>query len=82
MNCMEFLFCTNLLIVEVQNLNLNNVLNKFMSSQKILVTGGAGYIGSHICKLLAARGDVPTTVDNLSTGHPWAVKWGAGLRKK
>ena len=47
-----------------------------MSSQKILVTGGAGYIGSHICKLLAARGDVPTTVDNLSTGHPWAVKWG------
>ncbi len=47
-----------------------------MSFQKILVTGGAGYIGSHICKLLAARGDVPTTVDNLSTGHPWAVKWG------
>jgi UDP-glucose-4-epimerase GalE len=42
----------------------------------ILVTGGAGYIGSHICKALAEAGFVPLTVDNLSRGHAWAVKWG------
>ena len=42
----------------------------------ILVTGGAGYIGSHACKLLAAEGHVPVTYDNLSRGHRAAVKWG------
>jgi len=42
----------------------------------ILVTGGAGYIGSHACKALAAAGYEPVTFDNLSTGHDWAVKWG------
>ena len=42
----------------------------------ILVTGGAGYIGSHACKALAARGFVPITYDNLSRGNRWAVKWG------
>lgn len=41
-----------------------------------LVTGGAGYIGSHLCKLLARRGDLPVTYDNLSRGHRRAVKWG------
>jgi UDP-arabinose 4-epimerase len=43
---------------------------------KILVTGGAGYIGSHCCKALAARGFEPITYDNLSRGNRWAVKWG------
>lgn len=43
---------------------------------RILVTGGAGYIGSHTCKILAARGHVPVTFDNLVYGHEWAVKWG------
>jgi UDP-glucose-4-epimerase GalE len=43
---------------------------------KILVTGGAGYIGSHACKALAAGGFEPVTYDNLSRGNPWAVKWG------
>jgi UDP-glucose-4-epimerase GalE len=43
---------------------------------KILVTGGAGYIGSHACKAIASAGMVPVTYDNLSTGHEWAVKWG------
>lgn len=43
---------------------------------KILVTGGAGYIGSHTCKALAASGYEPVTYDNLSRGHEWAVKWG------
>lgn len=42
----------------------------------ILVCGGAGYIGSHMCKQLAQNGFVPVTFDNLSTGHRWAVKWG------
>jgi UDP-glucose-4-epimerase GalE len=42
----------------------------------ILVTGGAGYIGSHACKALAAKGYIPITYDNLSRGNVWAVKWG------
>ena len=42
----------------------------------ILVAGGAGYVGSHACKLLAAEGYTPVVVDNLSTGHRWAVQWG------
>lgn len=47
-----------------------------MSSKQILVTGGAGYIGSHTCKLLAEKGYQPVVVDNLVYGHEWAVKWG------
>jgi UDP-glucose 4-epimerase len=35
----------------------------------ILVTGGAGYIGSHACKALAAGGYLPIAYDNLSRGH-------------
>ncbi len=42
----------------------------------ILVTGGAGYIGSHTCKALAESGFNPIVLDNLSYGHKWAVKWG------
>ena len=42
----------------------------------VLVTGGAGYIGSHVCKALACAGFLPITYDNLSTGHAYAVKWG------
>ncbi len=42
----------------------------------VLVTGGAGYIGSHTCKALAAAEYVPVVLDNLSAGHAWAVKWG------
>jgi len=44
--------------------------------RKVLVTGGAGYIGSHVCKALHDAGITPVTFDNLSTGHSWAVKWG------
>jgi UDP-arabinose 4-epimerase len=43
---------------------------------KVLVAGGAGYIGSHTCKALAGAGHTPIVYDNLSTGHRWAVKWG------
>jgi len=42
----------------------------------ILVTGGAGYIGSHACKALKAAGYLPVTYDNLSTGWAQAVKFG------
>jgi UDP-arabinose 4-epimerase len=42
----------------------------------ILVTGGAGYIGSHACKALARAGYTPVTFDNFEYGHRWAVKWG------
>jgi UDP-arabinose 4-epimerase len=45
-------------------------------SVSILVVGGAGYIGSHTCKLIAAAGLSPVVFDNLVCGHPWAVKWG------
>jgi UDP-glucose-4-epimerase GalE len=40
------------------------------------VTGGAGYIGSHAAKLLASEGHEVVVLDNLDTGHEWAVKWG------
>ena len=43
----------------------------------ILVTGGAGYIGSHTCKALKLAGFDPVTYDNLARGNPEAVKWGA-----
>lgn len=48
-----------------------------MTSKKhILVTGGAGYIGSHACKVLAQSGYIPIAYDSLVYGHEWAVKWG------
>ena len=43
---------------------------------KVLVTGGAGYIGAHACKALAQAGYTPVVFDNLSTGHRAAVKFG------
>ena len=43
---------------------------------RVLVTGGAGYIGSHTAKLLAQSGFEPIVLDNLSTGHREAVQWG------
>ncbi|MBX6419703.1 MAG: UDP-glucose 4-epimerase GalE [Nevskia sp.] len=42
----------------------------------ILVTGGAGYIGSHMCKRLAEHGHRIAVIDDLSTGHEQAVRWG------
>ena len=45
-------------------------------NKTILVTGGAGYIGSHACKALAAAGYQPVVYDNLGRGHEWAVQWG------
>lgn len=42
---------------------------------KVLVVGGAGYIGSHACKALALMNHETVVVDNLSTGHLEAVRW-------
>ena len=45
-------------------------------SNKVLVTGGAGYIGSHAAKALAQSGYEPVVLDNLARGHREAVQWG------
>lgn len=47
-----------------------------MSKKNVIVTGGAGYVGSHACKALLSAGFNPVTYDNLSIGNRWAVKWG------
>lgn len=43
---------------------------------KILIAGGAGFIGSHVSKAIERAGHLPVVFDNLSAGHRWAVKWG------
>lgn len=43
---------------------------------RVLVVGGAGYIGSHMCKLLAGRGHELVVFDSLVTGHREALRWG------
>lgn len=48
-----------------------------MTEQHILISGGAGYIGSHTCYALRQAGFTPVVVDDLSSGHEWAVKFGA-----
>jgi UDP-arabinose 4-epimerase len=45
-------------------------------SETILVTGGAGYVGSHACKALARAGYRPVAYDSLIRGHREAVRWG------
>ncbi|PLX34509.1 MAG: UDP-glucose 4-epimerase GalE [Hyphomicrobiales bacterium] len=46
------------------------------SPPPVLVVGGAGYIGAHCCRLLAASGFRPVVYDNLTTGHADFVRWG------
>jgi UDP-glucose 4-epimerase len=45
----------------------------------VLVTGGAGYIGSHMVRELVEAGERVVVLDNLSTGFPWAVAAGVPL---
>jgi len=47
-----------------------------MDRPRILVTGGAGYIGSHVCRALAQAGFLPIALDDLSAGHAARVQWG------
>ncbi len=44
--------------------------------QKVLVTGGAGYVGAHTCLRLSEAGFLPVVYDNLSNGHAAFVQWG------
>ncbi len=48
-----------------------------MEKKTIFVTGGAGYIGSHVCKALKRSDFIPITYDNLCSGNIEAVRWGA-----
>lgn len=59
---------------------MNKIHPNFDTKTPILVVGGAGYIGSHVCKELAQAGYYPITFDNLSTGHSYAVKWGPFIK--
>jgi UDP-arabinose 4-epimerase len=45
-------------------------------ARPVLVTGGAGFVGSHAAKALAAAGYLPVVFDNLEHGNRWAVRWG------
>jgi UDP-glucose 4-epimerase len=54
--------------------------NKTNSGEPILVTGGAGYIGSHIVRDLGEKGYRPIVLDNLSSGHAEAVLCGELIR--
>ena len=51
-------------------------VNPSSSAPKVLVAGGAGYIGSHTCKALSTAGFLPVVYDNLSTGYRRFVRWG------
>jgi UDP-arabinose 4-epimerase len=53
-----------------------------MSDATVLVTGGAGYIGSHTVKALRARGTPVVVYDNLSAGHRAAVRWRRAGRRR
>ena len=48
---------------------------------KILITGGAGFIGSHICDALMERGDFVKVIDNFSTGTPKNIEHMLGNKK-
>ncbi len=73
----EFLLRNKLEInyFEHDRISKNNSLRCELK-KNILVTGGAGYIGSHVCKALAHAGYIPISYDNLVHGHRWAVRWG------
>lgn len=47
-----------------------------LTGKTVIVVGGAGYIGAHVCKAIADNGGIPITFDNFSSGHEHAVKWG------
>ena len=51
-------------------------MNKESNSRTVLVTGGAGYIGAHVCKALANAGLEPVVYDDFSQGKVESVRWG------
>ena len=58
------------------SLGFATVAGQHDMTEAVLVTGGAGYVGSHACKALASAGYRPVVYDNLSRGHREAVRWG------
>lgn len=48
----------------------------FSNNKDVIVVGGAGYIGAHVCKMIYKYGGRPIVFDNFSSGHKHAVKWG------
>ena len=52
------------------------LMKRAMTQGNLLITGGAGYIGSHVVAKLGARGESIVVLDNLSTGNPRAVLHG------
>ena len=50
-----------------------------LTGQTHIVVGGAGYIGSHVCKMINDHGGTPVTFDNFSSGHQHAVQWGPSV---
>jgi len=52
-------------------------MKKSSIRKPLLVTGGAGYVGSHACKALFGAGYLPVIYDRLSCGHAWAMEWGS-----
>lgn len=63
-------FCVPPRLLKDGSLRRNSpVRSKALSVKRYLITGGAGFIGSHLCDFLVARGDQVTVVDNLSTSN-------------
>src|SRR5262245_34132232 len=55
---------------------LTGIFESMGSKAAILITGGAGYIGSHCSKAVAEAGFLPVCYDNLTTGHRSFAQWG------
>src|ERR1700756_3594100 len=70
----QWIVCGRDAIVKVKTWRAKR--GKFLVTS-ILVTGGAGYIGSHTCKALRRAGFDPITYDSLTRGNPESVQWGA-----
>ena len=49
---------------------------KNLKGKPIIVVGGAGYIGSHVCKTISSKGGIPIVFDDFSAGHEHSIKWG------
>src|SRR5258705_1352140 len=64
-------------LMKVENMATKTIVaNGANNCKAVLVTGGAGYIGSHACKALSRAGYLPIAFDNLLYGHREAVQWG------
>lgn len=50
-----------------------------LAGREFIVVGGAGYIGAHVCKMIAESGGIPIVFDNFQAGHEHAVKWGSSV---